>query len=394
MIIPCSSLLSLLLVIPSTLCSLWSTPSYSSDYHHLPDDYGVDVTYPIHYPYPNHTITQHTERYQKLLQGCYAFYSQEECDETERGRFKMSLEQPRTQFNYTELGFKKIRTPRIVYDALLSYYRTNKAQRKLEKWSRGYTYTNHWDSPTYMISVEDETHEGGGLQFKEFIWNSINPIIEEWIGHKLRPTSLYGIRVYTNNSILATHVDRLPLVTSCIINVDQEGMTEPWELEVYDHSGKAHNVTMEPGDLVLYESSTVLHGRPFPMNGVNYANIFIHFEPLDHEEMNHRALPSYELAKAAAKGEMEKVQKIIGSEPNSIHERDPNGWTPLHEASRAGQLNIVKYLLEHGADIASVTNSGGSPLWWAKTSLPSNHPLIAYFQSIGAPEIGPPHEEL
>ena len=33
------------------------------------------------------------------------------------------------------------------------------------------------------------------------------------------------------------------------------------------------------GDMVLYESHSVIHGRPFPMNGNYFANCFIHFEP-------------------------------------------------------------------------------------------------------------------
>jgi hypothetical protein len=53
--------------------------------------------------------------------------------------------------------------------------------------------------------------------------------------------------------VLATHVDRLPLVSSAIINVDQD-VDEPWPLEVIGHDGKAHNVTMVPGDLVLCKS--------------------------------------------------------------------------------------------------------------------------------------------
>jgi prolyl 4-hydroxylase len=92
---------------------------------------------------------------------------------------------------------------------------------------------------------------------------------------------LYGIRVYTEGSILATHVDRLPLVSSAIINVAQD-LDEPWPIEVYGHDGKATNVTMEPGDMVLYESHSVLHGRPFPLKGRYYANIFVHFEPVGH----------------------------------------------------------------------------------------------------------------
>ena len=66
-------------------------------------------------------------------------------------------------------------------------------------------------------------------------------------------------------------VDRLPLVSSAIIQVAQD-VNEPWPIEVYDHSGRAHNVTMSPGDMVLYESHTVLHGRPFPLNGSYYVS--------------------------------------------------------------------------------------------------------------------------
>jgi hypothetical protein len=55
-------------------------------------------------------------------------------------------------------------------------------------------------------------------------------------------------------------VDRLPLVSSAIINVAQD-VDEPWPLEVIGHDGKAYNVTMEPGDLVLYESHSIIHGK-------------------------------------------------------------------------------------------------------------------------------------
>ena len=69
----------------------------------------------------------------------------------------------------------------------------------------------------------------------------VKPIIEEWTGQKIEPTSLYGIRVYKEGAVLATRksyfpfpllgillisiitadVDRLPLVSSCIIQVAQ-----------------------------------------------------------------------------------------------------------------------------------------------------------------------------
>eukprot|EP00977_Amphora_coffeiformis_P018814 scaffold6749_cov162-Amphora_coffeaeformis.AAC.9 len=48
-----------------------------------------------------------------------------------------------------------------------------------------------------------------------------------------------------------------------------------FQLEVIGHDGKAYNVTMEPGDMVLYESHSILHGRPFPLKGRFMANIFV-----------------------------------------------------------------------------------------------------------------------
>ena len=42
-----------------------------------------------------------------------------------------------------------------------------------------------------------------------------------------------GIREYTEGAMFAPHADRMPLITSAIINVAQEGMEEDWPLEVY-----------------------------------------------------------------------------------------------------------------------------------------------------------------
>ena len=66
--------------------------------------------------------------------------------------------------------------------------------------------------------------------------------------------------MYTEGAVLGTHVDRMPLISSAIVNVAQD-VDEPWPLEVIGHDGRAYNVTMEPGDMVLYESHSVLHGE-------------------------------------------------------------------------------------------------------------------------------------
>ncbi len=58
------------------------------------------------------------------------------------------------------------------------------------------------------------------------------------------------------------HVDTVNThVVSAIINVDQD-VDEDWPLLILDHDGNEHNIIMQPGDMVLYESARLLHGRP------------------------------------------------------------------------------------------------------------------------------------
>jgi prolyl 4-hydroxylase len=43
---------------------------------------------------------------------------------------------------------------------------------------------------------------------------------------------------------------------------------------------------MKPGDLLLYESARLLHGRPSPFKGRSYANVFVHYQPQDGWEVD------------------------------------------------------------------------------------------------------------
>lgn len=75
------------------------------------------------------------------------------------------------------------------------------------------------------------------------------------------------------------HVDTVNThVVSAIINVDQV-VDKDWPLLILDHEDNEHNITMSAGEMVLYESAKLLHGRPEPFVGSHYDNIFIHFMP-------------------------------------------------------------------------------------------------------------------
>lgn len=217
------------------------------------EGYGVDISWPIHHA---SVMTDQSElgdrqaTYDKFMQGCKDYYpdrSPSPCIYTEQDRIKMNFDQPRSMQNYTDTGFKKIKCPEKLYKILKDFWDNNRNSSSLESWFVGNTYTNHWESASYVVSVEDTNLEGGGASLKNAIWDAAKPVIEEWVGEELKPSSLYGIRSYGNGAILAPHVDRLPLVSSAIVNVDQD-VDEPWPLEVIGHDGKAHNVSMEAGE--------------------------------------------------------------------------------------------------------------------------------------------------
>eukprot|EP00804_Cyclotella_cryptica_P021530 CCRYP_005823-RB/>CCRYP_005823-RB protein AED:0.42 eAED:0.42 QI:104/1/1/1/0.66/0.5/4/324/478 len=440
--------------------------------------YGVDVSFPIHhsklstnYAWLPHNLDKSLPvpkeyegmpvqylgdkqaEYDAFMKGCHEHYGKKgdtwsACSVTEVDRIEMSFRQPASMQNYTELGFKKIRAPEEVWLRIKKFWDENKDKKNWspENWPKGNTYTNHWQAPTYMVNVEDTKLRGAGYNLKKKVWDAAREVISEWTGEELTECSMYGIRVYTEGSILATHVDRMPLVSSAILNVDQD-VDEPWPIEVYAHDGKAYNVTMEPGDMVLYESHSVLHGRPFPLKGRYYANIFIHFEPTGHS-LRHNAreaaeeaargkkdshkygghenemsdgLPSYITAgsveaerwyrshpdkvkkspsgtagssaahRAAQDGDVDGLSKVIDKLGHLLNSKDANGWTPLHEASRAGHVEVVKLLVERGANINERTNEGKgeTPLYWSIAENGEDHPVSQLLMELGGLNIGP-----
>lgn len=137
--------------------------------------YGVDVSFPIHHerlsdnyawlphnvdPANNPTPPEYEGKnvqymgdkqaeYDKFLEGCDAHYGggrgYSACRVTEQDRVEMSLRQPQSMQNYTDLGFKKIRAPKEVWDKVKKFWDENKDRKnwKSENWPKGNTYTNH-----------------------------------------------------------------------------------------------------------------------------------------------------------------------------------------------------------------------------------------------------------
>lgn len=194
----------------------------------------------------------------------------------------------------------------------------------------------------------------------------------------------------------------------------------------------------------------MLHGRPFPLKGRFYANIFIHFEPTGHS-LRHNAheaamqaakgakdkhghggheidmsdgLPSYIVRGSAEEkrwykshpnhkktkedmdssttgstpahiaaqlGDADQLRQVIDNLGHLLNAKDNNGWTPLHEGARAGHEDVVKLLVERGANINERTmeGKGETPLYWSIKNHGVDHPVSQLLMELGALNIGP-----
>ncbi|MCP4966017.1 MAG: 2OG-Fe(II) oxygenase [bacterium] len=115
----------------------------------------------------------------------------------------------------------------------------------------------------------------------EDVLAELKPMHERWAGFPLVPSAAYGVRVYRDGHRLLPHVDRIEThVISSVVHLMHDTDT-PWHLRIVDVDGDSHDVALEEGEMVFYESARSVHSRPEPMVGRSYCSIFVHYRPVD-----------------------------------------------------------------------------------------------------------------
>ena len=182
--------------------------------------------------------------------------------------------------NYTEMGFQKARLPAALFKKLQNFYHDNASLHTDEVVQGDFIINTDKKETKASILVDLPT------ELRDEIHDSLKSMMEKWCGKSLMPTFVYGIRVYKRGSILKSHQDRLEThIISAIINVDQQ-IDKDWPLSIDDNYYRNHEVILKPGEIIFYESGRLSHGRPTPLDGDSFANIFCHFKPVDYVPKN------------------------------------------------------------------------------------------------------------
>src|SRR5262245_63241815 len=72
------------------------------------------------------------------------------------------------------------------------------------------------------------------------------------------------------------------------------------------------------------------------------------------------------LIEAVKQGDLESVRTMLDANDEIVNQRDESGATPLHYATLNGHRQIVRLLLERGAEINIADSQfGATPTGWA-----------------------------
>ena len=93
--------------------------------------------------------------------------------------------------------------------------------------------------------------------------------------------------------------------------------------------------------------------------------------------------------KAVQTGDLRTLELVAQARPEGLSEKDKNGWAPVHEAVRFGRLDILKFLIEHGASANQKTGLPGGnraeqriPIELALELLGSEHEVTKYLWTV------------
>lgn len=165
-------MLKLLLLLLLAAC-VWSTTlAAEDDNSNNKVQYGVDISFPMQHNFastnyawlphnvdpsiptpeqykgmPVQPLGDRQAAYDEFINGCIEKFGgkkkggADRCRYSERDRIAMSLRQPRSMQNYTELGYKKIKAPKELFALLSNFWEKNKDKGSVEKWGTANTYT-------------------------------------------------------------------------------------------------------------------------------------------------------------------------------------------------------------------------------------------------------------
>ncbi|WP_419164472.1 ankyrin repeat domain-containing protein [Candidatus Palauibacter sp.] len=132
-----------------------------------------------------------------------------------------------------------------------------------------------------------------------------------------------------------------------------------WDREKRDMSGVPPVPVGGPADFPIHAATGIGYGQGFPSNA-------------------HRYVPD---------GWLPAVRYLVEELGADVNQRDDAGYTPLHNAASRGDLEVIRFLVEHGADVTAVSRVGQTTADMANGPYQRTQPFpeaVALLESLGS----------
>lgn len=240
---------------------------------------------------------------------------------------------------FTAVGWKLVTPPQDMHERVVEWYESQRYRMIPEDWPAldDVGCNNHYDNDDYLIP-----HDEAPPVMAMARW--IKEQLQEWMGTEADPSwrIFYGARLQRRGGTCALHVDAGEThVMSATYNIAQRRQNKPWPLAFVEPGGHVSKVEQQPGQMVFYEGSSGMHGRPEPLDGEEFVSIYFHFRPKDWHEMYYKALPSRQsFATLVEVREPEQPHFIPSSSISALEEDDscPADSADTHAAARVEDL--------------------------------------------------------
>ncbi|WP_419860357.1 ankyrin repeat domain-containing protein [Candidatus Palauibacter sp.] len=132
-----------------------------------------------------------------------------------------------------------------------------------------------------------------------------------------------------------------------------------WDREKRDLSGVPPVPVGGPADYPIHAATGIGYGQGFPSNA-------------------HRYVPD---------GWLPALRYLVGELGADVNQRDDEGYTPLHNAASRGDLEVIRFLVERGADPTAVSRVGQTTADMANGPYQRTQPFpeaVALLESLGS----------
>ena len=154
-------------------------------------------------------------------------------------------------------------------------------------------------------------------------------------------------------------------------DVVKELLASGVELNVYEAAATGQTARLR--ELIVANPSLVNSHAPDGFTPLGLAVFFGHPETVnalleagaDVNVASSESMNVAPLSSASAAGQLEIARTLIAHGAN-VNARGAGDFTALHESAASGRLEFAKLLLDHGADVNAKTSEGKTPLDYAR----------------------------